>query len=216
MQITYLDAASFAPSFYPDGRRIMFSSNTGDPRGREFDLWAVDTSGANLERVTASPGFDGFPMFSPDGRMLAFASNRATPRGGHDTNVFVARWEDLTVRPAQELAADRILTDVRWLADPAREGRGIGSAGLEAAGTYIEARLQRLGLAAGGQSGSFRETFSVPTAVAGTGAARVAGPRRIRHRRPRDRGERLRPPRRARQGGGGAPLRPRRPGLRRP
>ena len=164
-QVTYLDAASFAPSFFPNEARIIFSSNYGDPRGREFDLWAIDVTGANLERITTAPGFDGFPMFSPDGRHLAFSSNRATPAGQHDTNVFIASWEEKTVRRAGESPADRIQTDIRWLADPGRGGRGIGTPGLEAAGTYIEARLQRLGLAPAGDKGSFRQIFDVPMAV---------------------------------------------------
>src|ERR1700722_8384691 len=37
--------------------------------------------------------------------------------------------------------------DVEWLADPAREGRGAGSRGLDAAANYIAERLARLGLA---------------------------------------------------------------------
>src|SRR5262245_11850714 len=66
-QVTYLGAASFAPSFFPSADRIIFASNFGDPKGREFDLWAIDVAGTRLERITATPGFDGFPMFSPDG-----------------------------------------------------------------------------------------------------------------------------------------------------
>ena len=75
------------------GKRIIFASNYGDPKGREFDLWAIDVDGTRLERITYAPGFDGFPMFSPDGKRLVFASNRATPPGQHDTNVFVADWK---------------------------------------------------------------------------------------------------------------------------
>src|SRR5579871_2067998 len=73
VQLTYLNAASFAPFWYPDGKRILFSSNYGDPKGREFNLWAVNTDGSDLEQITWAPGFDGFPMFSPDGKTLAFA-----------------------------------------------------------------------------------------------------------------------------------------------
>ena len=90
-QVTRLGAASFAPFFHPDGRRIVFASNHGDPAGRNFDLFLVDDDGSGLERVTAYPGFDGFPMFSPDGRQLVFASNRNGSRPG-ETNVFVADW----------------------------------------------------------------------------------------------------------------------------
>src|SRR4029077_10946529 len=92
-QVTYLNAASFGPAFMPGGQRLIFASNYGDPRGREFDLWAIDVAGTRLERITAAPGFDGFPLFSPDGKRLVFASNRATAPGKHDTNVFVAGWK---------------------------------------------------------------------------------------------------------------------------
>jgi Tol biopolymer transport system component len=162
-QITYLGAASFAPSFFPSGRRIIFSSNAGDPRGREFDLWAVDVDGSHLERITTEPGFDGFPMFSPDGTQLAFASNRATPPGSHDTNVFVARWVEQAepVVPREPRAADRIAADIAWLADPARQGRGVGSAGLDAAGAWLEQRMQALALAPAGDGGGYRQPFQV-------------------------------------------------------
>ncbi|MGH9360918.1 MAG: TolB family protein, partial [Thermoanaerobaculia bacterium] len=94
-QLTYLGAASFAPSFFPSGERVIFSSNAGDPKGREFDLWAIDSDGSGLERITWTPGFDGFPMFSPDGTRLAFSSNRNQGQPG-ETNLFVARWVDTT------------------------------------------------------------------------------------------------------------------------
>jgi Tol biopolymer transport system component len=90
-QVTKLGAASFAPFFHPDGRRILFASNVGDPRGRNFDLYLVNDDGSGLERVTTEESFDGFPMFSPDGKKLVFGSNRNAARPG-ETNVFVADW----------------------------------------------------------------------------------------------------------------------------
>ncbi|MDQ4122530.1 MAG: hypothetical protein M3209_13920 [Acidobacteriota bacterium] len=90
-QVTNFNAASFAPFFTLDGKRIIFSSNLENPKGRNFDLYLVDTDGTNLERVTYSPEFDGFPMFSPDGKKLVFASNRNAAQRG-DTNVFIADW----------------------------------------------------------------------------------------------------------------------------
>ncbi|MFL5381609.1 MAG: hypothetical protein ACJ8GN_03720 [Longimicrobiaceae bacterium] len=92
-QVTRLNAASFAPYYLPDGKRIIFSSNHGDPRGREFDLFLVNDDGTGLERVTHSPDFDGFPMLSPDGKRLVFASNRNAANRG-DTNIFIADWVD--------------------------------------------------------------------------------------------------------------------------
>jgi hypothetical protein len=172
-QVTYLDAASFGPAWEPGDKRLVFASNYGDPRGREFDIWAIDVAGTRLERITTAPGFDGFPLFSPDGKHLAFSSNRATPPGAHDTNVFVADWRDVPVRPAEELPADRVAADVRWLADPAREGRGIGTTGLAAAGTYIEERFRALGLQPAGDAGTFVQKFEVRTRVAIAPATRL-------------------------------------------
>ena len=90
-QVTRLGAASFAPFFHPDGKRILFSSNHPDVRGRNFDLWLVTDDGNGLERVTSDPTFDGFPMFSPDGKTLVFASNRGARVRG-ETNLFLADW----------------------------------------------------------------------------------------------------------------------------
>jgi TolB protein len=91
-QITHLGAASFAPSFFPDGKRIVFSSNLGSTGGMgNFELYAVNIDGSSLERITYSPGFDGFPVFSPDGRKLVWASNR-NAKAAHETNIFIADW----------------------------------------------------------------------------------------------------------------------------
>jgi Zn-dependent M28 family amino/carboxypeptidase len=165
MQITYLDAASFAPYFHPSGRKILFSSNVGDPRGREFDIYSINVDGSGLERVTTAPGFDGFPMFSPDGSLLAFSSNRATAPGARDTNVFLARWVEHAPGVAAVSAADRVMADVRYLADPAREGRGIGSAGIDAASAHIEQRLRELRVTPAFEAGQFRQRFEVVTAL---------------------------------------------------
>lgn len=91
-QITRLGAASFGPSWTPDGRKIIFSSNHHtDPKLGNFDLFLINPDGSGLEQVTTATTFDGFPMFSPDGKKLVWASNRhdANP---HETNIFIADW----------------------------------------------------------------------------------------------------------------------------
>lgn len=92
-RVTKFNKASFAPFFYPNGKRIIFSSNMDDPKGRNFELYAINTDGTGLERITFNETFDGFPMFSPDGRKLVFCSNRNDAKPG-DTNVFIADWVD--------------------------------------------------------------------------------------------------------------------------
>ncbi|HSC27662.1 MAG TPA: hypothetical protein VLD67_10330, partial [Vicinamibacterales bacterium] len=90
-QVTKLGGANFAPSWHPDGKRLIFASNAHDPKGRNFDLYLVNLDGSGLERVTFNETFDGFPMFSPDGSRLVFASNRNAKAEG-ETNVFIAEW----------------------------------------------------------------------------------------------------------------------------
>ncbi len=90
-QITSLGGANFGPSWTPDGKRIIFSSNHKNPRSGNFDLFLVDLDGKNLEQVTNSPVFDGFPMFSPDGKRLIWASNRFDQKQT-ETNLFIADW----------------------------------------------------------------------------------------------------------------------------
>ncbi len=47
----------------------------------------------DLERITFTEGFDGFPMWSPDGKTFVFCSNRNNSKPG-ETNVFVTEWKD--------------------------------------------------------------------------------------------------------------------------
>ena len=37
-QVTSLDAASFAPFFTPDDKKIIFASNAHNPKGRDFEI----------------------------------------------------------------------------------------------------------------------------------------------------------------------------------
>jgi len=80
----------------PDGsddKRIVFASNweDKDPHGRNFDLYAIDVDGKNLERITTYDQFDSFPVFSPDAKWLVFASNRGGTKP-HETNLYLAEW----------------------------------------------------------------------------------------------------------------------------
>ncbi len=92
-QVTKLGCASFAPFLHPDGKRIIFCSNYGDGRGREFDLYMINVDGTGLKQITFTGEFDGFPMFTRDGKKLIFASNRNGKVRG-ETNLFTADWVD--------------------------------------------------------------------------------------------------------------------------
>ena len=88
-----LGAASFAPSWHPDGKRLVFASNKNDPKQRNFDVYLINLDGSGLEQVTFNETFDGFPMFSPDAKHLVFSSNRNAKVVG-ETNIFTADWVD--------------------------------------------------------------------------------------------------------------------------
>jgi TolB protein len=91
-QITNFGCASFAPTFTPDGKKILFSSNKQKCDSREFELYMVNLDGSSLEQVTNFGGFTSFPEFSPDGKTLVYASDyKAT--GHYEFNIFTADWK---------------------------------------------------------------------------------------------------------------------------
>ena len=55
-----------------------------------------------------------------------------------------------------EIPPEQILSDIRFLADDAREGRGLGTAGLDAAADYIAERFRQVGLRPGGHESYFQ------------------------------------------------------------
>lgn len=90
-------ATNWAPSWHPDGKRIVFSSNMDDWRedikqfGHNFELYIVNLDGSGIARLTRNKVFDSFPMFSPDGKKLVFGSNRDAQKP-RQTDIFIADW----------------------------------------------------------------------------------------------------------------------------
>jgi TolB protein len=90
-QITNFHCASFAPTFTPDGKQILFSSNQLDCDGRKFELYLINVDGTGLQQVTRFGSFTSFPEFSPDSRKLVFVSDwKASAH--YEFNVFTANW----------------------------------------------------------------------------------------------------------------------------
>ena len=90
--LTDFGCASFAPTFTPDGKQILFSSNRHDCDSRNFELYLINVDGTELKQVTSFGGFTSFPEFSPDGKTLVFCSDR-NAKGRYEFNIFTARWE---------------------------------------------------------------------------------------------------------------------------
>jgi Tol biopolymer transport system component len=91
-QITSFGCASFAPTFTPDDKQILFSSNKNDCDGRKFELFLINPDGTGLRQITDFGGFTSFPEFSPDGKKLVFVTDwKAAAR--YEFNVFTADWK---------------------------------------------------------------------------------------------------------------------------
>lgn len=174
-EITYLDALAGSPAWLGTQGRIVFASSWS-PSGSappDLDLWAVDANGTDLERITTAPGPDAWPAVSPDGKWIAFSSARATAPLEHDVDVMVARWggawRHVEIRPA-----DHVMGDAAWLADPAREGRGLGTKGLADSGAYVERSFKSFGVLPAGDD-DYRQTFDVTQSVSGVASFAPVG-----------------------------------------
>jgi Tol biopolymer transport system component len=89
--ITDFGCASFAPTFTPDGKKILFASNKAECDSRKFELYLVNVDGTGLEQVTSFGGFTSFPEFSPDGKTLVFCSDKDA-KERYEFNIFTAKW----------------------------------------------------------------------------------------------------------------------------
>lgn len=91
-QITDFGCASFAPTFSPDDKQILFASNKHACDSSKFELYVINTDGSGLRQVTSFGGFTSFPEFSPDGRKVAFVSDWKAP-ARYEFNIFTADWD---------------------------------------------------------------------------------------------------------------------------
>jgi Tol biopolymer transport system component len=61
-----------APSWSPDGQRIVFSTE----RDGQSDIMVMEADGTGRRSLTTTPSEEGAPSFSPDGRRIVFDTNR--------------------------------------------------------------------------------------------------------------------------------------------
>jgi Tol biopolymer transport system component len=91
-QLTNFGCASFAPTFTPDGKQILFASNKHECDGRKFELFLMNVDGTGLKQITNFGGFTSFPEFSPDGKTLVYASDKDA-KSRYEFNIFTADWK---------------------------------------------------------------------------------------------------------------------------
>ena len=70
-----------APSWSPDGRRLVYAVVSGletdTPRS---EIWVVNADGSGRQRLSAAGASDHNPSWSPDGARIAFSSDRSGAR----------------------------------------------------------------------------------------------------------------------------------------
>jgi TolB protein len=91
-QITNYGCASFAPTFTPDGKKLLFASNKAKCDSSLFELYLINLDGSGLEQVTDYGKFTSFPEFSPDGKKLIFSSSYRS-KSNYEFNLFTVDWK---------------------------------------------------------------------------------------------------------------------------
>jgi Tol biopolymer transport system component len=110
-----------APSWSPDGQRILFErapagTFTPGTEAQEKDIYVMNADGTNVRRLTDSPGLDEGPEFSPDGTKIAFSSARDGQQEIYIMDADGSNPRRLTDNPARDESPD-------WQALPF-DGRG--------------------------------------------------------------------------------------------
>lgn len=87
-RLTYGAWDDVAPDLNPDGTRLAFASN----RDGQWDLYVLDLSSGDTNRLTETATYEGSPSWSPDGRWLAYEAYVGDPQP--DLEIFIRPLDD--------------------------------------------------------------------------------------------------------------------------
>jgi len=84
-RVSFVGRFNATPRFSPDGSEIAFSSWLDN----RFDLFRIDSNGANIARLTKDFGSNEDPSYSNDGQFIAFSSQRVISRRKAVQNIYI-------------------------------------------------------------------------------------------------------------------------------
>jgi Tol biopolymer transport system component len=70
------DPAEMAPSWSPDGKRLVFVHVTQSGTDGELDLFTMNADGTDRRLLVGGKSFENYPSWSPDGTRLLFTTTR--------------------------------------------------------------------------------------------------------------------------------------------
>src|SRR5690606_33294154 len=90
-----------APSWFPDGRAIVFAAEAAEGRA---DIFRMDADGGGRRRLTDHPANDSAPAVSPDGSLIVWESDRDGDSEIYVMDVSGGNPTRLTLDPAHDSA----------------------------------------------------------------------------------------------------------------
>ncbi|WP_198651574.1 PD40 domain-containing protein [Dyella sp. C11] len=70
-----------APTWSPDGRRVLFESNRASAKPEMYAVFVADVDGKNVRRLTPYALNAQHPTWSPDGKWIAFSARQSKKAG---------------------------------------------------------------------------------------------------------------------------------------
>lgn len=96
------------PAVSPDGKQIAFASD----RDGQWDIYILDVTTDQTQRITNSQAYDGAPAWSPDGQNIVYQTKQ-----GKKIDLIIQSVADLNTSPIQITADAGLNYDAAWSPD---------------------------------------------------------------------------------------------------